>query len=251
MTCEPDVDKITTTCAADGLTIMVDQCVYNGDNVLNDVLTVGYENTDECLGTWEDGMFTITTGLDACGASAEMSDDKIVFNNQLQVFDRTNADGIVLMANVNIDVSCSYDTSVSVTTDNTVEESNTSGGTTGTGALSFIANYYMTDEFNMVVDADFVVSLGDSVHLGVKPATENELFSYYLESCVASDGADNSYPIIEDSVTNDIIVTSTTGVSAPGNGIFGVTYQSFKFVGASDADEVEVMVTCRVVIVIE
>lgn len=250
ITCQPDVDKITTTCSAEGITVAVDQCVYNGDMV-DDVVTVGYEDSADCIGTWDDTMLTISSALDTCGASAELSDDKIVFTNQLQVLDRVNSGGIVLMANVNIDITCSFDTSVTVATDNTVEESSSTGGTTGAGELNFVASYYMTDQFNMEVAADFVVTLGESVHLGIKPATENALFSYYVDSCMVMDGADNTYPIIENRITNDVIVISTTGESTAGDGIFGVTYQSFKFLADTDPDEVVVTVSCRVNIIIE
>jgi len=245
LTCKPEGSLITTTCAPDGMTVEVDECVYKGNSA--DEVVVGFEDSDDCKASFANGTFTISTALDACGATSSMDDqDDILFVNKLKVLDRSSPHGILMMTDVDIDVSCAFETTADVSTSTDIEKTQSVGGATNVGALSFVANYYTTSDFNETVSADYVVNLGDDVFLGIEPATPNSLYSYHVEECTVSDDTGNSFKILDNSCPNTFVVTAEpTSFNNAGTDLWGFTYRSFKFAGVTD-ESVTVSVSCNV-----
>lgn len=245
-TCKPESNLITTTCAPEGMTVEVAECVYKGGNA-DDVLVVGFEDSDDCKATYDAGTYTISSALDGCGATSAMGDnDDIQFNNKLKVLDRSSPHGILMMTDVDIDVSCAFETSANVSTSTDIEKTQSVGGATNTGSLGFVANYYTTSDFSETVGSDYVVNLGDDVFLGIEPATPNSLYSYHVQECTVSDDAGNSFNILEDSCPNVFISSADpTSYNNAGTSLWGFSYRSFKFAGVED-ESVTVTVSCNV-----
>lgn len=231
------------------MTVEVNECVYKGDSAAEDVLVVGFEDSDDCKASYNQtaGTFTVSSALDGCGATSAMGDnDDIQFINKLKVLDRSSPHGILMMTDVDIDVSCAFETSASVSTSTDIEKTQSVGGATSSGSLGFVANYYTTSDFNETVGSDYVVNLGDDVFLGIEPATPNSLYSYQVQECTVSDDAGNSFNILQDSCPNEFISSADpTSFNNAGTSLWGFSYRSFKFAGVDD-ESVTVTVSCNV-----
>ena len=82
MTCKPSADKIGVTCGHDGMTIVVDECVYT-DGAETIMLGFGADNT--CTSSQTDQSLTISTKLDGCGTASAVDGETITFSNSVVV----------------------------------------------------------------------------------------------------------------------------------------------------------------------
>ena len=81
-TCEPENDRIKLSCAADHMTIAVDECLYNYDT-----MTLGLNN-QSCIAEKDGSMYKINTNLDKCGNTVQTAGDELIFRMVYMIFIR-------------------------------------------------------------------------------------------------------------------------------------------------------------------
>ena len=228
-TCKPSSDKVSITCGHTGITVNIDECVY-GDGT--DTLSVGFNSNAGCASAANNGTLTVSTGLDGCGVTYEAVDDAIVFTNTITILDRVSPAGIVFSSDVNFDVECSFNTTVTgLNADTVVTSPELTGGTSGTGAFAFVASYYTDAAFENVSDVNDTIVVGESLRFGIHPSISVENVRFYVNECVVTDAGVNSFAVL-DNMCPAFVVSDYSGFV--NNDMFTMTYKSFQFEGKLD-----------------
>ena len=228
--CLPASDKISVTCAQDGMTIDVDKCVYNDGA---DVVTIGFSEDPTCQSIEYNGTLSITTALDECGVQHSTGDGIISFSNTLTVLDRINPNGLMLTNDIDYNVECLFSTVVDhIHSTLTVTSPVQTSGTSGAGVFEFVAEYYTNDQFTSVSHAQDVMVVGETLNFGIRPKILVSGMLFYVNDCAVSDDNGNSYNIIEDMYPDSVVVQNTSGFTS--SNLFTMKYYAFQFAGTYD-----------------
>ena len=229
-TCLPKPEKIAVTCAHNGMTVDVEQCVYTDG--LTDTVTIGFSNTFNpgCWGMEYNGTLSVTSPLDQCGFSSEAGDGVIVFSNTLAVINRSRSLGLIMSNEVEISVQCSYSTTVTdISNSITVTSPDVIPGTSGTGHFDFSAHYFTTNSFETLTDENDVMVVGETLNFGIQPTTLVSNIFFYVNYCDISDTHGNSFSIMQNMCPNSFVVQATS--SFINYAMFTMNYKAFQFSG--------------------
>jgi len=211
--CQPDQDKIHVTCAPSGIIVQVDRCISPDTSS-------AFLNDDQCEATIGDEFITVSFGLDQCGTKMEFSETLLDFNNE--IFLRTG-NGVIMMNEVSIDVSCSYQTNyvVEIAT-NVIAEDQSVDLDEHDGEFQFgiMHGEEDTGPFNV----------GDVMTFDVAPksAIPKDL-SFTVTECTVEDNQSGlSYSIVQNSCPNTLVNMAFDQFSS--NDGIEMTYTAFQFV---------------------
>merc|ERR1712046_65736 len=247
LTCVPDPNHVTTSCGPSGMSIDVDECVYNGDTM---TLTLNDNTCQASMMNGSDGSvhYSADHGLDECGTTISDVNGNIVFTNNLNVASRVNERGITMVTDVNMSYTCTFPRVVDVTDYATITNRAAQAGTAATGVFSFDLEYFTDASFSMVSTDDDDKIVGETVFFQIVPseAPVNGL-AFTTTTCTITDEAlGQSFDVISDQCPN---VTPLNGVQITGQVSanfqpYQFSYRAFQFNQASDLSTMDI--TCSI-----
>ena len=141
--CAPD--GVTVTCTATEMTVEFDaghlyvEMDSSHDDAATSTATVGTCTSAEA--TSVSGVYTMTFGLDDCDTTVTQSSGTIEFSNTITGnIDAVSVDGIITTELLSLDVSCTFDDSLTISVDDIGVSAGTHvlDGSTATGVVSNI-----------------------------------------------------------------------------------------------------------------
>jgi hypothetical protein len=93
------------TCATEGVTVQIDECVYTEGF---ETMILGFNSDEQCTSNQNADILTLSSSLDTCGFEKSTVGDEIIFQNTISVIQRIQSNGLQLSDDVSIQVQCSF-----------------------------------------------------------------------------------------------------------------------------------------------
>lgn len=206
-TCEPENDKIKLSCAADHMTITVDECLYN-----DDIMTLGL-NDETCIAEKDGSMYKINTDLDECGNTVQTVGDELIFSNKLTVLNRVSSNGLVFASDFNLPFHCSFPTIVEDLTSSTSVHNaeQVAEGLDGQGQFEFNLKYFTDSSFtDFSTDQDIKV-VGESIFFKVEPSHSLLKGLLFMPTTCTVTSGEYSFAILDDQCPSSLVSGNNFG----------------------------------------
>ena len=157
-----------------------------------------------------------------------MVDDQLVFSNIVSVLRRQS--NIVISNDIEMSVTCSYDTASSTSGNVTVtDEPVAFQGLNGYGELEYLLDFYTDSSYQQISGDDDVRITGERMYLGITPKKYIAGVWFVVKNCTISDDAGNAIMLIDNMCPNEALMTTMGQLVS--DKIFRMSYTAFRFNG--------------------
>ncbi|XP_051952680.1 uncharacterized protein LOC127622689 [Xyrauchen texanus] len=190
-----------------------------------------------------------TMSLNTCGTTVEDSGDFMVFKNEINSFENTNA--VITRHNqVKIGFSCQYPKIASVSSHYVNHKSDYIFTESSFGTFGYSFEVFTDNNFNSQVDPKLYpveVKLMEMLYMGIEAHSALPEVKLFVESCRATP-EDNPYSVLYyDIIKDGCILDDTVKVYSNNSTKYDFEIQAFKFTGGFD----EVYISCSVILCAE